>query len=538
VPAPFATVAPVPISLPLATVVTIATVAATAAPQTDDVWDRIVANKKIVVGTSWDYPPFASVDPNFQVVGFDMALIQEIGHRLNLPVEVQNFAFEGLTGALQVNQIDLAIAAISVTPERASQMSFSQVYYVNQTAVLARNDSTVPTITDINQLAGLRIGVQRGSTYEVMVQSLLVNNGLIQADQLLSFVKADEAVAALVAKKVDLVVTGQATASYYHSSQGLRVIGQGFNQQDLAVAMRLGTPHLKSEIDRVMGDMLKDGTILGFIKKYMQDDVTGILPTPIPLTQPTATPVPTAAPAACVDGMKFVSDVNFADNNMKTPVIIKPGEGFIKTWRVQNTGTCTWTSDYRLVYAYGNVAAALMGGQPINISGNVAPGQTSDLSVTLIAPKEQNIYQGFWQIENAQGGRFGQTIWVGISTRSGQATPVATVQPSGDSCVVTNTAPTTSVVAHSTFDAVWTVKNVSGKDWLTDSVDYKFISGTEMHEKAVYDFTQIIKNGESGKIIVDMVAPATPGVYSAQWAIMSANTILCTLNVTVTVVAK
>ena len=122
----------------------------------DDVWDRITANNKIVVGMSWDYPPFAWVDSNFQVVGYDIALIKEIGARLNIPVEIQNFTFNGLPGALQINQIDLAVAAISVTPERASQMDFSPVYYVNQTAILARADSTIPTITSIDQLAGFR----------------------------------------------------------------------------------------------------------------------------------------------------------------------------------------------------------------------------------------------------------------------------------------------------------------------------------------------------------------------------------------------
>ena len=115
----------------------------------DDVWDRVVQNQKIVVGTSWDYPPFSSVDPNYQVVGFDIALIQEIGRRLNIPVEIQNYAFEGLPGALQVNQVDMAVAAISVTPERAGQMSFSSVYYTNQTSVLARNDALITSITNL-----------------------------------------------------------------------------------------------------------------------------------------------------------------------------------------------------------------------------------------------------------------------------------------------------------------------------------------------------------------------------------------------------
>lgn len=514
---------------------------ATAVPlQSDDVWDRIVSNNKIVVGTAWDYAPFASVDANFQVVGFDIALIQEIGRRLKIPIDVQNFTFEGLPDALQVNQIDLAIAAISISPERASQMSFSPVYYVNQTAVLARSDWQV-SITDFKQLAGFRVGVQRGSTYESMVQSQLVEPNLMRADKLLSYMQADEAVRDLLANRVDLVVIGQATARYYSAQQGLQIVGKGFEQQDLAVAMRLGTPRLKAEIDRVMDEMLTDGTMLSLIQEYIQSDVAGVLPTPTPTNQPAATtvpPIPTATPPACWDGMKFVADITFDDNDMKNPPYIKPGDGFVKTWRVQNTGTCTWTSKYRLAYAYGNVTTAHMNGQSLNIPGNVTPGQLVDLSVTLIAPQEILTYQGFWQMENATGRRFGQTIWVGISTLADPENPVATGQPYGNYCVATLKSPKSAVTVLSDFDAVWTVKNISGTDWSSDSVDYKFISGTEMHKTAVYDFTQTIKSGQSVEIIVDMRGPTTPGIYNTKWAIVSGSNTLCILNLTVTAISK
>ena len=118
---------PVVLAEPAATSTPVAMPAASATsvvPQSDDVWDRIVANKKIVVGTSWDYPPFASIDSSFHPVGFDIALIQEIGRRLNIPVEVEDFTFDGLPDALHLNQIDLAVAAISITPDRASRASF------------------------------------------------------------------------------------------------------------------------------------------------------------------------------------------------------------------------------------------------------------------------------------------------------------------------------------------------------------------------------------------------------------------------------
>ena len=337
---------PSPTPLPSATLTLVAPSPTRLPLLKDDVWDRITANKKIVVGMSWDYPPFASVDSNFQVTGFDIALIKEIGARLNIPVDIQNFTFEGLQGALQINQIDLAIAAISITPIRASQMSFSPVYYVNQTAILARADSSIPSITTPNQLKGFRIGVQRGTTYESWSKSSLVDTGIIPASKLLSYQKADDAIRDLEDNRVDLVIIGQATASYFSAQKGLRIVGNGFEQQNLAIAMRLATPRLKAEIDQVVGAMLQDGTILRLHQQYIQSEIMDAVPTLNPPSQPSPTPqapLATAVPPVCVDAMKFVADVTYEDNDMKTPPLLKPGEGFVKVWRLQNSGTCTWT---------------------------------------------------------------------------------------------------------------------------------------------------------------------------------------------------
>lgn len=510
----------------------------TTPPETDEVWSRILKNKKIVVGTSWDYPPFSSVNADFQVVGFDIALIEEIGRRLQIPMDIQNYAFEGLPDALQLNQIDLAVAAISVTPERAQLMSFSPVYLIDEAAVLARSDSNVPNIKNFNELAGLRVGVARGTTYEKMVQNYLVDSGKMNADKLLRYAQTDDAVRDLIVHRVDIILTGQATANYYGSRQDLKVVAIGFKNQELAIAMRLGMPRLNAEIARVINDMLKDGTIQKLDQQYIQSKTSGMLSTLIPPYEAPSTPippVPTEAPPACVNGMKYVADVTIPDNNMKNPTFINPGGSFTKVWRIQNTGTCTWNPNYHLVYAYGNVAAAQMNGQSIPIPYNVAPGQNVDLSVNLVAPNEVLTYQGFWQMENDAGNRFGRTIWVGITNNVNQPDKAATTLPSGSSCAVSIESPTGSINTNNPFDTVWIVKNNSGQDWSSDSVDYKYISGAQMHEKAVYDLPQTIKSGESGKIIVDMIAPDKPGNYSTNWAIVAGGRTYCSLGITVSV---
>ncbi len=106
----------------------------------EDPWERIQATGKMIVGTSADYAPFESYDDDFQIVGFDPALLDAIAVNMGVEVELKDFAFDGLGAALQVGQIDAAIAAISVTEEREQQVDFSHVYYVSQDAVLAGHE--------------------------------------------------------------------------------------------------------------------------------------------------------------------------------------------------------------------------------------------------------------------------------------------------------------------------------------------------------------------------------------------------------------
>ena len=86
------------------------------------------------------------------------------------------------------------------------------------------------------------------------------------------------------------------------------------------------------------------------------------------------------------------------------------------------------------------------------------------------------------------------------------------------------------------FDAVWTIKNISGKTWEAGTVDYKFVRGTELHKyDKIYDLSKEVKSGEKVEIRVDMVAPHTAGTYTTNWALTTGSTTLCNLPVTIIV---
>lgn len=113
----------------------------------------------------------------------------------------------------------------------------------------------------------------------------------------------------------------------------------------------------------------------------------------------TSTPTVTATPTTPCDWASFVSDVTVPDGTT-----FKPDQDFRKTWRLKNLGTCTWTTDYDLVFVSGN---RMTGDKVTALKASVKPGQTIDISIELTAPVELGKHTGYWGLRNASGAIFG-----------------------------------------------------------------------------------------------------------------------------------
>lgn len=117
-------------------------------------------------------------------------------------------------------------------------------------------------------------------------------------------------------------------------------------------------------------------------------------PSPIAVSTLTQTPV-----THCVDAASFVADVTIPQDSR-----LSPGHSFTKVWRVQNTGTCPWTTEFALVWVDGDSLAA-SGSVPF--TSTISPGSAADLSVDLVAPAEPGTYSGGWRLRDAEGELFG-----------------------------------------------------------------------------------------------------------------------------------
>jgi hypothetical protein len=106
----------------------------------------------------------------------------------------------------------------------------------------------------------------------------------------------------------------------------------------------------------------------------------------------------TETPTLC-DVILFMADITVPDGSP-----MEPGVAFTKTWRLQNGGTCTWTTAYSVVFVDGDQMGAP---GVIGLPTAVGPGQIIDVSVEMTAPSANGHYRGNWMLRNAAGVLFG-----------------------------------------------------------------------------------------------------------------------------------
>jgi polar amino acid transport system substrate-binding protein len=433
----------------------------------DDSWAKVQQAGKLVVGTSADYAPFESYNAKYQIDGYDIALIKEIAKQLGVTVELNDFAFDGLGSAIQIGQIDTAISAISVTPERQAVIDFSNVYYASTDALLVKADSTLSAQTP-NLLTTTRLGVQQGTVYEDYAQTRLIDTGKMPQKNLQVYQDMNQAIGDLKAGRIEAVWLGLLPAQDYVASGGVKIAAQGQNQQLYGIAVKKGAMTLQAKINEALTILQSNGTMAKLAQQYLKATPEEAQKPPV---QPTpAPPVATPQPPACVDGSAWVADLSYDDQNMTNPPVMQPGQPFTKGWRLRNVGTCPWTTSFNLAFSYGNVPAAQMGGQPVPVTRNVNPGETFDFYVNLVAPVAPGTYQGFWNMRNTASEKFGETVWVGITVPGAPTpTPAPTQTPSPN---ISFTANPTSITAGQPVTFQWSTSNVKavyfyhdGENW-------------------------------------------------------------------------
>ena len=237
-------------------------VAAVAGCKPKNALQAILKAKKIIVGTSADYPPFEFVDEaTGNYTGFDVELMEMVAEKLGVTVEWKDMTFDIVLNSLQSGQINAAIAAMSINPERQEQALFSNPYWESPNAVLVKVGSTV-TITDpLVDFPALLIGVQSGTIHEKYVKTELIDVGKMDAANLSSYPRADQAILDLVAGRLDAVYMDAAAAQAFTVSHPVVIALVHKVESGMGIAVMLGEQELVDRINEILTQLTEDGSI-------------------------------------------------------------------------------------------------------------------------------------------------------------------------------------------------------------------------------------------------------------------------------------
>ena len=188
-------------------------------------------------------------------------------------------------------------------------------------------------------------------------------------------------------------------------------------------------------------------TQTAFLKPTETPTITPTVTATSASTPSLGTTVPPAGgivpPASCY-GLIFRQDVTIPDNTAMVP-----GQTFTKTWKVRNSGTCAWDSNFKLTSTGGDA----MGATAKTLGQSVAPGAEIDISIPMTAPNKTGSVRGNWRMASAAGAFFGDELYVIINLASGTVTVTKTGTQATATKSVTPTASATTGIATATATA-------------------------------------------------------------------------------------
>jgi polar amino acid transport system substrate-binding protein len=231
---------------------------------------------KLKIGTEGAYPPFNNLTSDGKLEGFDIDIARALCEEMNADCEFVTQDWDGIIPALQAGKFDAIIASMSITPERAEKVDFSNKYYNTPPAIAAPKDTDITGVTT-EALAGKTIGVQ-GSTTHFNFSEATYTDSEIRAYPTAQEYQLDLANGRLDAVNDDIVVISEWLAT--PEGECCKIVGtitpvEEIHGQGAGIAVRKGETELAEKFNAAIDAIRANGKYKAINEKYFDFDVYG-----------------------------------------------------------------------------------------------------------------------------------------------------------------------------------------------------------------------------------------------------------------------
>ncbi len=217
-----------------------------------------LAGREVTVAIENAYIPFNFIDPSTkEAVGWDYDSVREICRRLSCTPVFQEIAWDNMIAAVAAGQFDMAADGITITPERAEQVDFSDGYMsVDQRVMVQKDNNTITGADDLSANPDLKVGTQKGTTnYEEAVKR-------VGEERVVAFDTFGDAVQALIAGDIDAVIIDDTAGQGYvgKNADQVRLLDEVLVGQQLGFIFPKGS-ELVVPFNAAIAAMREDGTL-------------------------------------------------------------------------------------------------------------------------------------------------------------------------------------------------------------------------------------------------------------------------------------
>ncbi|WP_282048282.1 transporter substrate-binding domain-containing protein [Sulfitobacter mediterraneus] len=235
-----------------------------------------LAQEPLRVGVEGAYPPFSSKESDGTLVGFDIDIANALCAELERECVLVEQDWDGMIPALRARKFDAIVASMSITEERRTQIDFSEKYYQSPARIIASNDTDLEATAE--GLAGLRLGVQRGTTHQCYAEKVFPDAEIVL------YATEEEVFRDLAIGRVDAQLSNglNLAEKYLSTEEGADFVFVGDDQTDVecygegvGVAVRQGEEELRDAISAAILTLRENGTYAEINDKYFPVDIYG-----------------------------------------------------------------------------------------------------------------------------------------------------------------------------------------------------------------------------------------------------------------------
>lgn len=222
----------------------------------------------LIMGTNAAFPPFEFIASDGLVGefdGIDVAIAKNIADSLDKELVIEDMEFEGLIASVQSGKVDMVLAGMTVKPERAEKVDFSDTYFTaEQNMIVAKDNTDITKADDLKN--NKKVGVVLGYTAD----SIVTDELKLDENNILRVSRGIDAVQELKNGKLDAVLIDKATAKALAEKNDLKTVedSDAFAVEEYAIAVKKGNKELLDSINSVLAQMKANGEIDALAEKY------------------------------------------------------------------------------------------------------------------------------------------------------------------------------------------------------------------------------------------------------------------------------